>query len=49
VLNVLASWCVLCHDEAPLLCSSLATPAPRLVGINYKDQRTMRDVASGVR
>jgi cytochrome c biogenesis protein CcmG/thiol:disulfide interchange protein DsbE len=38
VLNVWASWCVPCRDEAPLL-MTLATDARiRVVGINYKDQ-----------
>ncbi len=38
VVNVWASWCVPCHDEAPLL-SALATDTRiRVVGINYKDQ-----------
>jgi cytochrome c biogenesis protein CcmG/thiol:disulfide interchange protein DsbE len=38
VLNVWASWCVPCRDEAPLL-MMLATDARiRVVGINYKDQ-----------
>jgi cytochrome c biogenesis protein CcmG/thiol:disulfide interchange protein DsbE len=38
VLNVWASWCVPCHDEAPLLVKLAADPRIRMVGINYKDQ-----------
>jgi cytochrome c biogenesis protein CcmG, thiol:disulfide interchange protein DsbE len=38
VLNVWASWCVPCHDEAPLLVQLAHDPRIRLVGINYKDQ-----------
>jgi cytochrome c biogenesis protein CcmG/thiol:disulfide interchange protein DsbE len=38
VLNVWASWCVPCHDEAPLLVKLAADPRIRVVGINYKDQ-----------
>jgi cytochrome c biogenesis protein CcmG/thiol:disulfide interchange protein DsbE len=38
LLNVWASWCVPCHDEAPLLLQLAADPRIRLVGINYKDQ-----------
>jgi len=38
VLNVWASWCVPCHDEAPLLVQLARDPRIRLVGINYKDQ-----------
>ena len=38
VLNVWASWCVPCHDEAPLLMQLARDPRIRLVGINYKDQ-----------
>jgi len=38
VLNVWASWCVPCHDEAPLLMRLAADARIRIVGINYKDQ-----------
>ena len=38
VLNVWASWCVPCHDEAPLLVTLAADKRIRVVGINYKDQ-----------
>ena len=38
VLNVWASWCVPCHDEAPLLVKLAADQRIRVVGINYKDQ-----------
>lgn len=38
VLNVWASWCVPCHDEAPLLVRLAADKRIRVVGINYKDQ-----------
>jgi cytochrome c biogenesis protein CcmG, thiol:disulfide interchange protein DsbE len=38
VLNVWASWCVPCHDEAPLLLQLAADPRIRVVGINYKDE-----------
>jgi cytochrome c biogenesis protein CcmG/thiol:disulfide interchange protein DsbE len=37
VLNVWASWCLPCHDEAPLLMALAQKPNVRLVGINYKD------------
>lgn len=37
VLNVWASWCVPCHDEAPLLMQLAQDHRLRLVGINYKD------------
>jgi len=38
VLNVWASWCVPCHDEAPLLVMLARDPRIRVVGIDYKDQ-----------
>jgi cytochrome c biogenesis protein CcmG/thiol:disulfide interchange protein DsbE len=38
LVNVWASWCVPCHDEAPLLETLAADKRIRLVGINYKDQ-----------
>jgi cytochrome c biogenesis protein CcmG/thiol:disulfide interchange protein DsbE len=38
LVNVWASWCVPCHDEAPLLMKLADDKRLRLVGINYKDQ-----------
>ncbi len=38
VLNVWASWCIPCRDEAPLLVALAADPRVRIAGINYKDQ-----------
>jgi len=38
LVNVWASWCVPCHDEAPLLNTLADDKRIRLVGINYKDQ-----------
>jgi cytochrome c biogenesis protein CcmG/thiol:disulfide interchange protein DsbE len=37
VVNVWASWCVPCRDEAPLLMDLAKDHRFRLVGINYKD------------
>lgn len=37
VVNVWASWCVPCHDEAPLLHTLSADKRFQIVGINYKD------------
>ena len=37
VVNVWASWCVPCHDEAPLLMQLAQDSRLHLVGINYKD------------
>jgi len=37
VVNVWASWCVPCHDEAPLLMQLAQDNRVRVVGINYKD------------
>jgi cytochrome c biogenesis protein CcmG, thiol:disulfide interchange protein DsbE len=37
VVNVWASWCVPCHDEAPLLTELARDNRLQLVGINYKD------------
>ncbi len=37
VMNVWASWCVPCHDEAPLLLQLAQDSRLRVVGINYKD------------
>jgi cytochrome c biogenesis protein CcmG, thiol:disulfide interchange protein DsbE len=38
LVNVWASWCVPCHDEAPLLLELAEDKRIRVVGINYKDQ-----------
>jgi cytochrome c biogenesis protein CcmG/thiol:disulfide interchange protein DsbE len=38
VVNVWASWCVPCRDEAPLLMELAKDKRFRLVGINYKDE-----------
>jgi cytochrome c biogenesis protein CcmG, thiol:disulfide interchange protein DsbE len=38
VVNVWASWCVPCHDEAPILMQMAQDRRFRIVGINYKDQ-----------
>src|ERR1700682_1319732 len=37
VVNVWASWCVPCHDEAPLLTELARDKRLQLVGIDYKD------------
>ena len=37
VVNVWASWCVPCHDEAPLLMQLAQDNRIRMIGINYKD------------
>lgn len=37
VVNIWASWCVPCHDEAPLLTELGKDKRLQLVGINYKD------------
>jgi cytochrome c biogenesis protein CcmG, thiol:disulfide interchange protein DsbE len=37
VVNVWASWCIPCHDEAPLLIELGKDKRLQLVGINYKD------------
>jgi len=37
IVNVWASWCVPCHDEAPLLLKLAQDKRIRLIGINYKD------------
>jgi cytochrome c biogenesis protein CcmG/thiol:disulfide interchange protein DsbE len=37
VLNVWASWCIPCRDEAPILMKLAADKRIRLVGMNYKD------------
>ncbi len=38
VVNVWASWCVPCHDEAPLLMQLARDSRLRVIGINYKDE-----------
>jgi cytochrome c biogenesis protein CcmG/thiol:disulfide interchange protein DsbE len=37
VVNVWASWCVPCHEEAPLLIELGKDKRLQIVGINYKD------------
>jgi len=37
LVNVWASWCVPCHDEAPLLIALGSDKRLQIVGINYKD------------
>jgi cytochrome c biogenesis protein CcmG/thiol:disulfide interchange protein DsbE len=37
VVNVWASWCVPCHDEAPLLTELSKDARLQIIGINYKD------------
>jgi len=37
VVNIWASWCVPCHDEAPLLTKLGQDKRLQFVGINYKD------------
>lgn len=37
LLNVWASWCVPCHDEAPFLEQLSKDKRIQLIGINYKD------------
>jgi len=41
IVNVWASWCVPCHDEAPLLSVLGRDKRLQMVGINYKDAPTM--------
>ena len=38
VINVWASWCAPCREEAPGLLALAKDPAIRLVGIDYKDK-----------
>ena len=38
IVNVWASWCVPCRDEAPMLMQLAQDNRFRLVGINYKDE-----------
>jgi cytochrome c biogenesis protein CcmG, thiol:disulfide interchange protein DsbE len=37
IVNVWASWCVPCHDEAPLLTALGKDARIQVIGINYKD------------
>jgi cytochrome c biogenesis protein CcmG/thiol:disulfide interchange protein DsbE len=37
IVNVWASWCVPCHDEAPLLIRLGRDKRLQVIGINYKD------------
>ena len=37
IVNVWASWCVPCHEEAPLLTQLASDQRLQIVGINYKD------------
>jgi cytochrome c biogenesis protein CcmG/thiol:disulfide interchange protein DsbE len=37
IVNVWASWCVPCHDEAPLLIQLGRDKRLQVIGINYKD------------
>ena len=37
LVNVWASWCVPCHDEAPLLTALAEDKRLQMIGINYKD------------
>ena len=41
LINVWASWCVPCHDEAPLLLKLAADPRFQVAGINYKPSRDL--------
>jgi cytochrome c biogenesis protein CcmG/thiol:disulfide interchange protein DsbE len=38
VVNVWASWCIPCHDEAPLLAELAKDKRLQMVGIDYKDK-----------
>jgi cytochrome c biogenesis protein CcmG, thiol:disulfide interchange protein DsbE len=37
IVNVWASWCVPCHDEAPLFTELAKDKRLQMIGINYKD------------
>jgi cytochrome c biogenesis protein CcmG/thiol:disulfide interchange protein DsbE len=37
LVNVWASWCIPCHDEAPLLTELAKDKRLQMIGINYKD------------
>jgi len=38
IVNVWASWCIPCHEEAPLFMKVAQDKRIRVVGVNYKDQ-----------
>ncbi|MFT4099293.1 MAG: DsbE family thiol:disulfide interchange protein [Rhodoblastus sp.] len=38
LVNVWASWCIPCHEEAPLFMKLAQDRRIRVVGVNYKDQ-----------
>lgn len=38
IVNVWASWCIPCHEEAPLFMQVAQDKRIRVVGVNYKDQ-----------
>lgn len=40
LLNVWGSWCPACRDEHPVVAELAASGKLRVVGFNYKDQRT---------
>jgi cytochrome c biogenesis protein CcmG/thiol:disulfide interchange protein DsbE len=40
LVNVWASWCVPCRDEAPVLMKLAEDKRIRVIGINYKDEPT---------
>lgn len=38
IVNVWASWCIPCHEEAPLFMKVAEDKRIRVIGVNYKDQ-----------